>query len=205
MCIRDSFHSKLLSIQKLMPENEAPIMYQTLKKAYDDRLNGASGMFSFKKIDGSTARFLIQFYFLNEDGEQRRFYGSARDVTEITNLHRHMELLSRFTSRTVLFLLYQQGEYSFEVMAHGMEKDMGISRQQLDEELNAGVFGQRLVPASDALLWGIAQKCAETKEFSTTEFVMKGAGGKLLTMVADADYVDDELGDVKCMLSMRRK
>ena len=109
------FHSKLLGIQRFMPKNEVPELFLTLKKAYDDRLNGSSGVFTFMKIDGSAARFLIQFYFLNEDGEQRRFYGSATDVTEITNLHWHMELLSRFTSRTVLFLLYSQGEYSFEV------------------------------------------------------------------------------------------
>ncbi len=191
------FHSKLLSIQKLMPENEVPEMYLTLKRAYDDRLNGSSGMFTFKKIDGSAARFLIHFYFLNEDGEQRRFYGSARDVTEITNLHRHMELLSRFTSRTVLFLLYSQGEYSFEVTAHGLEKDMGLSGRQLAEELNNGLFYKRLEPFSETILWNIAQRCAESREMTTTEFSMKGAGGETLDVVVDADYVDDELGDVK--------
>ena len=162
-------------------------------------------MFTFKKIDGSAARFLIYFYFLNEDGEQRRFYGSARDVTEITNLHRHMELLSRFTSRTVLFLLYSQGEYSFEVTAHGLEKDMGLSGRQLAEELNDGLFYKRLEPFSETILWNIAQRCAESREMTTTEFSMKGAGGETLDVVVDADYVDDELGDVKCILSMRKK
>ncbi|MBR0410483.1 MAG: hypothetical protein IJI25_05710 [Eubacterium sp.] len=123
-------------------------------------------MFTFKKIDGSSASFLIHFYFLNEDGDQRRFYGSARDVTEKTNLHWHMELLSRFTSRTVIFLLYSQGQYSFEVPAHGLEKDMGLSRQELEKELNDGA---------------------------------------ILSVAVDADYVNDELGDVKCILSLRKK
>lgn len=199
------FHSKLLSIQKVMPENEVPALFQTLKKAYDDRLNGAHGVYTFKKIDGSAARFLIHFYFLNEDGEQRRFYGAARDVTEITNLHWHMELLSRFTSRTVLFLLYSHGEYSFEVPAHGLEKDMGLSRQQFEEELNNGTFYKRMLPASDAVLWNIAQKCAETRKVLSTEFSMTGADGQPLHVIADADFVDDELGDVKCILSMRKK
>ena len=103
------FNAKLLSIQNVMPEHEVPELFRTLEQAYQDRLNGAGGVFTFKKIDGSAARFLIQFYFLNEDEGTIRYYGSARDVTEITNLQRHMELLSRFTSGTVLFLLYSHG------------------------------------------------------------------------------------------------
>lgn len=199
------FHSKLLSIQKVMPQSEVPELFLTLRKAYDDRLNGSSGVFTFMKIDGSAARFLIHFYFLNEDGEQRRFYGAATDVTEITNLHWHMELLSRFTSRTVLFLLYGQGEYSFEVPAHGLEKEMGLSRQQLEEELNTGSFYKRLISGNDNMLWNIAQSCAEEKKVITTEFEMNGADAKKLEVIVDADYVDDELGDVKCILSIRKK
>ena len=199
------FQAKLLSIQNVMPEDEVPRLFDTLKRAYDDRLNGSSGVFTFKKIDGSAARFLIHFYYLNEDGEQRRFYGAARDVTEITNLHRHMELLARFTSRTVLFLLYNQGAYSFEVTAHGLEKDMELSRQKLEKELNAGVFCKRLVSIDDFTLWNIAQRCAERKENTTTEFRMKLYNGKILNLIVDADYVDDELGDVRCILSLRKK
>ena len=199
------FHSKLLSIQRLMPQNEIPELFSTLKQAYDDRLNGSSGVFTFRKIDGSAARFLIHFYFLNEDGEQRRFYGSARDVTEITNLHWHMELLSRFTSRTVLFLLYRQGEYAFEVPAHGLEKDMGLSRQQLEEELNSGVLHKRVTSTKETLLWNIAQRSAELKKVLTTDFTMRDGDGEPHSFIVEADYVDDELGDVKCILSIRKK
>ncbi len=198
------FNSKLLSIQKLMPPKEQPLFLSTFRKAYDDRLNGAGGVFTFKKIDGSAARFLIQFYFLNEDEGTNRFYGSARDVTDITNLHRHMELLSRFTSRTILFLLYRQGVYSFEVTAHGLEKDLGISRQELSDELNANAFYRRLVPASERSFWNIAQRCAESRESTSAKLVIRGNRGNLLDVIVDADYVDDELGDVKCILSIRR-
>jgi len=199
------FSAKLLGIQRVMPENEVSGLFRTLKKAYDDRLNGASGVFTFKKIDGSAARFLIQFYYLNEDEDNIRYYGSARDVTEITNLHRHMELLSRFTSRTILFLLYNHGEYSFEVTAHGLEKDLGLTKEQLADELNANVFHKRILPTAENVLWSTAQKCAETRESTSVEMQMQCEDGKLLTVIVDADYVDDELGDVRCILSMRKK
>ena len=34
---------------------------------------------------------------------------------------------------------------------------------------------------------------------------MRTADGSPLNVIVDADYVDDELGDVKCILSMRKK
>ncbi|MBO7674111.1 MAG: GGDEF and EAL domain-containing protein [Atopobiaceae bacterium] len=199
------FSEKLLGIQNTMPKHEVPELFQTLRKAYDDRLNGGSGVFTFKKIDGSAARFLIHFYFLNEDEDSVRYYGSARDVTEITNIQRHMQLLSRFTSRTILFLLYNHGVYSFDVTAHGLEKDLGISKEQLLRELNANMFYKRMVPASDRTLWNVAQHCAETKESTTAALKIRGDNGRLLDVIVDADYVDDELGDVRCILSLRKQ
>lgn len=199
------FHEKLLGIQNVMPEHEVPELFRTLREAYDNRLNGASGVFTFEKIDGSVARFLIQFFYLNEDDDSIRYYGSARDVTDITNLHRHMELLSRFTSRTVMFLLYRQGTYTFEVTAHGLEKDLGISREQLTDELNANVFYKHLIPPSEGKFWSIAQTCVESKTSYSAELCIGDKDGKPMGIIVDADYVDDELGDVRCILSIRRK
>lgn len=198
------FSQRLLSIQKYMPEAEVRELIHTVNRAYDDRLNGAGGVFTFTNIDGSAARFLIHFYYLNEDGEMRRFYGSVRNVTEITNLHRHMELLSRFTSRTVIFLLYREGKYFFEVTAHGLAAAMGISKQQLEEELNNEEFYKRLIPLGESVLWKIAQRCAESRESDSARFRMEGADGAKLDLIVDADYVDDELGDVRCIMSMRK-
>jgi EAL domain-containing protein (putative c-di-GMP-specific phosphodiesterase class I)/GGDEF domain-containing protein len=199
------FAEKLLSIQRVMPEEEVPEMFRTLKKAYEDRLNGANGVFTFKKIDGSAARFLLHFYYLNEDEGAIRFYGSARDVTDITNLKRHLELLSRFTSRTVLFLLYNHDKYSFEIAAHGLEKVIGLSADEMEQELNENDFCNRLVPKNDCFFWNIAQKCAENRESTSSELTIRCTSGKLVDLIVDADYVDDEYGDVRCILSMRRK
>ena len=198
------FSAKLLSIQKVMPEHEVPELFATLRKAYDDRLNGAGGVFTFMKIDGSAVRFLIQFYFLNEDSGNIRFYGSARDVTEITNLQQRIDLLSRFTSRTILFLLYNNGMYSFDIAAHGLEKELGLSRDQLTDELNANVFYKRMIPTSENLLFKVAQKCAESKESTSAEMCVKCVSGDTLNVIVDADYVDDDLGNVRCILSLRK-
>jgi hypothetical protein len=82
---------------------------------------------------------------------------------------------------------------------------MGLTKQQLEEELNTEKFYKRLVPRGESVLWKIAQKCADSRENATAEFSMAGKDGVKLDLIVDADYVDDDQGDVKCILSMRRK
>jgi len=67
------------------------------------------------------------------------------------------------------------------------------------------VVYKRLVPASDKTLWYVAQRCAETRQSTSAELKIRGNNGTLLNVIVDADYVDDELGDVRCILSMRKQ
>ena len=199
------FTERLLGIQQYMPEREVPMLREALRQAYADRLNGSSAMLTFNKIDGSSARFLIQFYFLNDDGGSKRFYGSARDVTEIASLQHQMNLLSRFVSRTVLFMTVKAEGCSFEVVAHGLEKAMGVGRAQMEAELNSAQFYKRLIPRNESVLWKLGFKCIDMKESVTQRFMMDGTEEEPLHLVVDADYVEDPLSDVKCTLSMRRE
>lgn len=196
---------RLNNIHRFIPKNESALLTGVLQRACDDRLNGASEVLSFNRTDGSRSRFLIHFYFLNSDGENRRFYGAARDITGIAHLQQQMQLLSRFVSRTVLFLVAHQDNYMFEVVAHGLEKATGLSRQAMEEELNTGRFYKRLIPKNESVLWKIALKCVELKQSASRQFRMTGADGSILDLVVDADYVDDPMSDVKCILSMRRE
>ena len=116
-----------------------------------------------------------------------------------------MELLSRFTSRTILFLRYNQGVYSFDIAANGLGKELELSSQQLLDELNDNTFYKRFVPLSENLLWNAAQKCAESKQSTSAEMSICGDNGRVLDVIVDADYVDDALGDVRCILSLRKR
>lgn len=199
------FTDRLLNIQQYMPEKEVPMLSEALQRAYEDRLNGSSTLLSFNKLDGSRVRFLIHFYFLNDDGETKRFYGSCRDVTEIAQLQQQMNLLSRFISKTVLFMTVKEDNYSFEVVAHGLEKEMGISREDMERELNSAQFYKRLIPKTESILWKIGFNSIESKESASQVFHMLGADGQTLSIVVDADFVDDPISDVKCILSLRRE
>ena len=187
-----------------MPAAEVPLLYEALQEAYDDELNGSSATLTFVLKDGSMMRFLIQFYFLNNDGTTKRFYGSARDVTEIAGLQQQMNLLSQFVSRTVLFMSLKDDLYSFEVIAHGLEDAMGLTKDEMEHELNESVFYKRLIPKREMAMWNIAFECIETKQSTSRSFRMQGANGNALDFVVDADYVDDPIGNVVCILALRK-
>ena len=102
------FHDRLNDIGRFMPQEDLDLLVKVLKTAMDDSLNGASGMLRFYRVDGGVSRFLIHFYYLGEEGSMKRFYGSARDVTQITILQNHMDLISRFFSECIIFLLKKQ-------------------------------------------------------------------------------------------------
>ena len=81
----------------------------------------------------------------------------------------------------------------------------GGVNEQIKEELNGNSFYKRLVPADEHALWNAAHRCIETRESTSTELKIRSADGEVLSVIVDADYVDDELGDVRCILSMRKK
>lgn len=81
----------------------------------------------------------------------------------------------------------------------------GFSSLNMLRELNANEFYKRLVPAREHSFWSIAHKCAERRESTSAELKIRRDDGSLLNVIVDADYVDDELGDVRCILSMSKK
>lgn len=197
------FMERVESIQRFMPEGDAKLMRTLLEQAYEDRLNGASGVMAFSRVDGDYSRFLIHFYFLNETDGSKRFYGAARDVTEITNLNRHMDLLSRYSSHSVVFLIQRRGRLAFEVAAHGLEGSMKLSRERFEAELNDGSFYERVSPEGRAALMRTCLDATEQKQGFSSQFTMTDGEGEPLELFIKSDFVDAEDSDVRGILSIR--
>jgi diguanylate cyclase (GGDEF)-like protein len=197
------FSERLESIQRFMPPADRKVMYSTLGNARLDKMNGASAVMNFGRIDGTYSRFWIHFYYLDEAEGRMRFYGSARDVTELTNLNRHMDLLSRFLSECVVFLIYHHGVYSYQVAAQGLEKEMQISREQLEQELNSGRFFSRIERKDRSKIICMGIDAVRKKENFTSSFKMIMNDGETKKFFLKSDFLEDETSDVKCILSVR--
>jgi len=197
------FTERLESIQRFMPPADRKVLFSTLEKARLDKMNGASAVMDFGRTDGTYSRFWIHFYYLDEVEGRMRFYGSARDVTELTNLNRHMDLLSQFLSECVVFLIYRHGTYSYQVAAQGLEKEMEISREQLEKELNSGRFFRRVVRKDRRIVMRLGVNAIGKQESFTIDFSMILNDGSTKDFFLKADPVNDPTSDVKCILSVR--
>lgn len=199
------FHDRLKGIQQYMFKADAETLFDTLSRAKNDRLNGASSLMSFLNPDGGFSRFLIHFYFLGEGVEGKRFFGSARNVTEITNMQDHMNLISRFSSDSIIFLLRRKDKISFEVAAHGLEDEMGISKDQLEAELNSGSFYSRILPEDRMRLGKLSMDSLKMEKGFSTSFTMLDSHDRRIRYNIQSDYVNDETSDVKGILSIRKE
>ena len=198
----EDFHQRLNAIQRFMPPADAVAMFQALRKAVGDRMNGASEVMTFSRLDGSFVKFLIHFYLLEDTKEVKRFYGSARDVTEISDLSNHMKLLSKYLSDCVILLIYRHGRVSFQVAAQGLEKEMGLTREKMEAELNSGRFFYRIGKDDRDRITAEIKRSIENRQNYSAQFDMAGAEGKILSLYLKSDFVDEQTSDVKSIISI---
>ena len=77
------FHERLTGIQNYFRKEDLPTLYRVLHKALKERVNGASGLFNVFRTDGTVARLVVHFYYLEELENRKIFYGAVQDVAEL--------------------------------------------------------------------------------------------------------------------------
>ena len=198
------FQERLKGIEKYMPGEDIVHMKEALQKAVNDRMNGSTAVLNFFRSEGGASRFLIHFYYLGEEGDSKRFYGSARDVTDITLLQRHVDLISRLSSECILFVDKRKEGIHFHVAAHGLEEETGIPREKLEDELNSMKFFDRIVPEQRESVLRHGREAMIGINFSSY-FTMINAQGKRIKLFLKSDYVEDETSDICCVMVVSRK
>jgi len=198
------FHDRLNSIQRFMPSRDFLLMKETMAKAIEDGLNGANTVLSFFRTDGSAARFLIHFYYLGQDGSSKRFYGSARNISQIAKLQTHMELISRYFPECVIFLSKIDQHYIHQVVAYGLEEEFGMSRETFEEELTSGLLYDRILPEHRQMLHRQALDAMMGIDFSSY-FSMIRPDGKRVNLFMKTDCIDDETSSVQCLVIISRR
>ena len=195
-----SFNDITRALQDRALPEDAPRLYELLDQAYSDPLDGAGGVIRFMRADGSTAQFRMQFFFLEEDENSRTFYGSVHDVTSTNRLSEQMGLLTRLSPASIIFLQHTGGELRFRVATHGLERALGIGRDELDHELNIGAFRERLDPRErEALLQLIVNSGMNMGSFSPP-FRVTAADGTEQMLCMRFDSVHDKASGVEYVL-----
>jgi len=111
--------------------------------------------------------------------------------------------LSLLSPDTVVFLRKRKGELTFQVAAHGLERDLALSREALERELYEGSFRERLDRVErEALMQQIIDCGMHMTDFSGP-FRVAAADGRTIWLRFRFDTVHDRTSGVEYLMILR--
>ncbi|MCR5294057.1 MAG: EAL domain-containing protein [Lachnospiraceae bacterium] len=144
------FFERLMKIERFIHPESREAFYGIFNGAEADRMNGSSGMVWVERENGEFGHYLMNVYYLETTDDGKKFYGSLKDMTQHTRLQNQMKLLCRFTSDSIVFRRRNKDGIRYEVIAHGLEKILGLSREDFERELGSGAFAERIAEQEEA-------------------------------------------------------
>ena len=198
------FHQRLTHIERFVPEEDKPKLFNALKEALEHKATGGSALVRFHRVDGVLMTFLIKLYYLGDKEGSHRYYGSASNLTDFTNLRERMQLIAKYSSDTIIFLKKINGISSFVIAAHGLEKETGISLKELDEGLNNRTIVEKYLSNDNkAKLKALFEKSyAKNAPFNIT-LPLNKKDGTILKINMKGDPVSDQANNVEYIFTFR--
>ena len=200
-----NFQGRIRGIQSFFHPNDRKPFIEMMEKARADRLNGASGMFGVYREDGSLGRFFVRVYYLEKTDNGSVFYGSMQEMTQVTELQSQMRLLSRFSSESIVFLRRRNGRWLSQIVVHGMENAIGLSREAFKKELDEGAFYRRFDDTAREILHAMLDASEEDELNFGFPARILNANGKFEKLYVKIDFVHDEHSDVERILMFRKR
>ena len=147
----DDFNNRLSGIQNVMPPADRPLLFAALKEAVDNKLNGSIETMRFYKADGTLTSFIVHFFYLGERDGAKTFYGSATNITYLADLKEAVNLIADYSNDGIILIRRFDEILKFEVISHTLSDLLGISRVELEKEMNDETFVNRLKNKNDFL------------------------------------------------------
>jgi PAS domain-containing protein len=145
----------------------------------------------------------VRLFFLEEDENGKRFYGSARDITQLVRLNDRMDMLTNLSPDSAVFLRRTGGGLNFRTVTHGLQGALGLDREALERELNDGSFRERLDPRErEALMQEVTASGMRMKNFSAP-FRVRTADGRTVRLRLRFDAVHDRESGVDYIMLLR--
>lgn len=143
------FVEKLENIENTMPAEDIPLILDAFKRAKENKLMGASGIFRFYRADGVLSSFRMHLYYIGKKEGTDRFYGSVSNVTELVDLIEAKSLMAHYSSGNVILVRHVGEQWKFAVVSHNLSDIIGVDPKTLEDELNADPDTWRVSHQSD--------------------------------------------------------
>ena len=202
------FHGRLTEIERFVPQANRPELFNAFREAYNNKLQGSTVVTPFAKADGTWTTYFLRLYYLGEQEGGKRFYGSATNMSEFFKLQNEMNLIAKYSSDSIVFLKFVKGAYlnmAFTVACHGLDKQMGLSKSEFEQELNNGRFYTRLEANDECDVDYLMNEAMKNKQGYSFEFTMICLDGEKRTFIIKGDPVVDPLTGWSYIINFRAK
>ena len=196
------FEDRLTDVPRFVPPDEVPRLFELFERATKDQLNGASDVIGFYGGDGMLTRFIMRLYYLGENDEGKRFFGSVRDVTDVAEMQIQLKMLSNHLPMSVIFMRRMGDRWNFQLIIHGLAERVGFSYDQFQRELNDGTLMQRINPADLEQLGAAAREALKTDGGFDGTFSLVEDGGETERFWIEADRATDSVGEASFFLKV---
>ena len=202
------FANRLVGIENYMPENGRPDLFEALQEAKDNILQGASKELKFIKPNGALMVYQMHFYYLGDHSGEEHFYGSAKNVTKYVSLEEEMNIISSHSDKSLVFIEpVKDGDHNlhFSVVIHGLAKEMGLNKDEYEEELNNGkYFNTRLDPRETKALWEAIDVAMAKNEKYRVTYHMKRDDGIWVCFAIEGEPVKSTTSANTYMLTLQK-
>ena len=196
------FAERLSHIEKYMPENDADKQIRAFKNAINNKLNGASEVLRYYKTDGSIATYDIQFYYLGYKDGFHRFYGSAKNITQLSDLRQQMRLISKYASNVIVLVKRNsEDNWTYSVAANGLEKVTGIPSEELENHLNNGTLYKVVGEESYEKIKENVYRSLSNMKTTLLSFEITLKAGNKINLNARVDPIVGEIGDAEFIIT----
>ena len=201
---KEQFASRQNDIERWMPEIDRPVFRKMFEDAKEHKATGGVCAVRTAKTDGLLVTFLIRAYYLGTKAEGDLFYASVNNITNITDLQEHMQLIAKYSSDTIIFMKKFNKKWSFHLACHGLRDVTGYELEEFEELLNSHRLVELIDKKSADKIYQISLKYYEEKKHFAIPFTFKCKDGSKIKLHLDANPVADQANNVEYLVTLRR-
>ena len=138
------FAERLDHIEKYIYKKDRKVMFDLLKEALNNNLNGSRGTLRFYREDGFLTTYDMHFYYIGDREGEPLFYGSANNVSKMANQEEYIKYITEYSNATYLFIRKSGNKYIYDVAVYSLENVLGFTSEEIEEKLNNGLMRQNV-------------------------------------------------------------
>lgn len=189
------FSERIINIERFVPKEEKTKFYNLFRRATKDYLNGATDTITFRKSDGNEVNIKMHLYYIGDDGNNKKFYGSVQDITEIIDYNNNMNILSKFLPDCIVLVKERGNRLIHNVIIYGNKYVFGLTKEELKKELDNRSFYNRISKEEQEELKKATLYSKENKINFHASFHLTTQEGESIKMRMKVCRIDEKLYD----------